>query len=228
MDTNLKIEKPLTEDEARAKYTKALTAFNAKCATIEALRQELEEESVELTSLKGKVDQYSNAFLRAVERRALEHKGDMPEAYEKADAIAEAKDKSESRTIGKIMGRTEDVAALEAVKEHGPSQEAIEVLKEAGFKDAAHDDAKDAIMFAASGTRPEIVPDAPAYAAQEVSEADRDETAIAAEDDETELAAPSPGQRRAENISNVEKLSPEREAQAEDVLKTVDSILSDD
>jgi hypothetical protein len=201
METNLKLETPLTEDEARAEYTKALTAFNAKCNTVEALRQELEEESVELTRLKGKVDQHSNAFLRAVERQELERKDDMPEAYEKADAIAEAKGKAESRTIGKIMGRTE------AVQPRKPHSE----------------DTKP--MFAASDTRPEIAPDAPAYAAQEVSEADRDETAIAAEDDEAELAIPTPGQRRAENIAN---LTPERAAEAVDVLETVDNILSDD
>lgn len=209
METNLKLETPLTEDEARAEYTKALTAFNAKCNTVEALRQELEEESVELTRLKGKVDQYSGAFLRAVERQELERKDDMPEAYKKADAVAEAKDKAESRTVGKIMGRTEDVQT------HKPHSE----------------DTKP--MFAASGTRPEIAPDAPAYAAQEVSEADRDETAMIIVDEGTDIdqdnwgkfATPTPGQRRAENIAN---LTPEREAEAMDVLETVDNILSND
>lgn len=159
METNLRIETPLTEDEARAEYTKALTAFNAKCNTIEALRKELEEESVELTRLKGKVDQYSGAFLRAVERQELERKDSMPEAYEKADAVAEAKGKSESRTIGKIMGRTVDAPAAPIAI----SEETVEMLEN---------------MFPRSGTRPEIAPDAPAYAAQEVSEADRDERTL--------------------------------------------------
>lgn len=167
MDTNFKAETPLTEDEARARYTKALTAFNRKCTTVEELRKELEEESVELTRLKGKVDQYSGAFLRAVERQELERKDDMPEAYEKADALANVQDEARA-----------EARALTGID------------------------------------RP-----------LDVSEADRDETAIAAEEDEAELAIPSPGQRRAENITN---LTPEREALAMDVLETVDNILSDD
>lgn len=207
MDTNLKLETPLTEDEARAKYTKALTAFNAKCNTIEALRQELEEESIELTRLKGEVDCYSGAFLRAVERQELDRKDDLPEAYHKADEVAEAKDKAESRTIGKILGKTEDAPAVR--KPHSEeTKPPIEVVPDEP----------------AYATMAEVQEEAAAYARKltgidqpmDVTETDRDEAA---------LAMPSPGQRRAENI---QPLSPEREAQAEDILKTVDDILSDD
>jgi dsDNA-specific endonuclease/ATPase MutS2 len=223
MDTNLKLETPLTEDQARAKYTNALNAFNRKCTTVEELRKELEEESIELTRLKGEVDKYSGAFLRAVERQEMERKSDMPEAYDKADAVAEAKNKAESRTVGKITGRTEDAKSVKTLREEG-AEVLAKVLPRAPKQSKPHCvDTKP--MFTASGTRPEIAPDAPAYAAQEVTEADRDETAIAAEDDEAELAIPSPGQRRAENIT---ELSAERQAEAEDILETVDNILSND
>jgi hypothetical protein len=199
MDTNFKAETPLSEDEARAKYTSTLTLFNAKCNTVEALRVELEEESVELTRLKGEVDRYSAAYLRAVERATLEQKPAMPEAYEEADAVAEAKGKMESRTLGKILGRTEDAPAY--IKPH--SEETAPPAPEVEVSDAP-------AMFAPSGTRPEM----------DVTEGDRDEAL---------LATPTPGQRRAENISdNVTPLTPERQAEAEDILETVDNILSDD
>ena len=202
MDTNLKIEAVPTEDEARANYAKALSAFNAKCAAVDALRQELEEESTILVQFKAEVDKHAAAFLRAVERDTFDPK--TPED--------DAADKAESRTIGKIMGKTEDAPAVVAFEnpedEAAIAQETVADPEIAGQKYPENS----AVM--------DLAPDPLLYAAKpDVTEADRDEDA---------LAIPSPGARRAESISNVQELSQEAEDAAEDVLTAVDNILAKD
>lgn len=189
MDTNLKLETPPTEGEARAAYSAAVSAFDKQANTVDALRAELEEEVATLDRLHQDVNAKAGAFLRAVERDALD-------VGTRAD---DTKDKAESRTIGKIMGKTEDA----------PSAPPVALVDDEPAFAASEDEE----MFLRSGTRPDV------------TEADRDETAIAAEDDKEQLSILSPGARRAENIA---ELSPEREAEAEDVLKTVDNILSKD
>lgn len=207
MDTDLKIIPALSEDEARAEYTKALTAFDAKAKTVEALRAELQEETEQLTALKQKIDLMAQAFLRAVEMDTFSQ--DMPS---EEDAVAEeAKSKMDSITIGKIMGQTA----------HAPSAKTIESEEITGFEHALGEPEVDKYRPYAGKTEFVLKTDEPDVTgiAQEVSEADRDEDAIA-----LAIEPITPG---AERAANIKPLSEEKRAIAEDVLDEVNAILSE-
>jgi len=225
MNLNLTATNKITESEARAAYTKALSAFDAQARNCESLAEELEEEQNLLNKLKGELDAAQLTFIQSVERTVFEPKT-------KDD---DAKSKMESRTVSKILGRTKDApsgfdGAADRFKANDEdAKEGAQILANTLLparktpKPHSEETAPPAVeatdapaMFSASGTRPEVAPDAPAYAGTDVTEADRDEDA---------LAIPTPGQRRAENIS---ELSPERAEAASDVLKAVDNILNDD
>jgi len=114
--TDFNVDPVMTEDEARAKYTAALSDFNDKADECKELNTKLETASDELAKLKTDVDHYAAAFMRAVETAALEAKD--AETAQTADQA----DKQESIAV------TEAITGFSSIGTLTPSPELSEKL----------------------------------------------------------------------------------------------------
>lgn len=205
MNVNLTATPVLTEEDARAAYTAALTKFDAQARTCEALASELEEEQALLGDLKTTLEAAQLAFIQSVERKVFEPK---TEAEDKAD-------REESRGASGLISDATKMAyrngkAVAGVAAETERREGAAILAKV-----------------LPGSKPhscDSMPPAP-VPITEVSEGDRDETVMAVTDTACRTDAElSPGAERAANIST---LSEEKEAVAKDVLDTVNAMLKD-